>query len=84
MRAKMKNFLKILLLNIGIIIAAILTYSNGFLGLRPTDDSILRAGFSILIGLGLAGFVGRKYALLKEPKKFCALNFLTKIRLKMY
>jgi len=79
MRAKMKNFLKILLLNIGIIIAAILTYSNGFLGLRPTDDSILRAGFSILIGLGLAGgLLGGNYALLKEPKKVLHAQLLDK------
>ena len=64
----MKNFWKLLLLNLSLVVIAVLTYSSGFLALRPTDPGLLRAGLSILIGLGLVGglTVGN-YRLLKEP-----------------
>lgn len=64
----MKTFLKLLLFNLSLVVIAVLTYSNGFLALRITDPSILRAGLSVLIGLGLAaGLVFGNYRLLKDP-----------------
>ena len=65
----MKKILKLLVLNIGIVICAVVTYSDGLLGLRPSDPSILKAGFSILIGIALAaGLVFGNLRLLREPK----------------
>lgn len=66
----MKNIWKLILLNSILVAAAVLTYSKGFLALSPADPSILRAGLSILIGLGLGtGLVYGNYRLLKEPEK---------------
>ncbi len=65
----MKNrFLKILGLNLAIILLAVFCYSEGFLGLRPSDESILRAGMSIFVGISavFAFFYGN-FTLLKEP-----------------
>ncbi len=65
----MSQKIKILLLNLGIVVTAVVTYSEGLLGLRPTDPSLLKAGLSILIGLGLgAGLVGGNYKLLRGPR----------------
>ena len=66
----MNNIKKIIGLNLGIIIAAVIAYSPGFLNLRPSDESILRAGFSILIAIGLIIlFIHGNMSLLKEPEK---------------
>ena len=66
----MKNFWKLLILNISLVVIAVLTYSGGFLALRPTDPSLLRAGLSILIGLGLvAGLTVGNYRLLRDPDR---------------
>lgn len=66
----MKNFLKIAALNAGIILVGVVAYSDGLLGLRPTDPSILRAGLSILTGLGMgAGLIGGNLRLLSPKKK---------------
>ena len=66
----MKNTWKLLLLNLALVATAIFCYSKGFLGLSPADPSILKAGMSILIGLGLGtGLVYGNYKLLKEPDK---------------
>ncbi len=66
----MKNIWKILLLNLSIAAAAVICYSDGLLALRVTDPNIIRAGLSILSGLGLgAGLVGGNVALLKAPGK---------------
>ena len=63
----MKNKEKIVILNILIIIVAIVCYSPGILNLRPSDDSIFRAGMSIMMafGLGFAFFYGN-YELLRD------------------
>ncbi|MBQ7637828.1 MAG: hypothetical protein IJS90_02890 [Clostridia bacterium] len=64
----MKRKLKLVLLNAFIIVAAVVGYSGSLLGLRPWDPSILKAGFSILLGLGLAsGLVFGNYKLLQDP-----------------
>lgn len=39
--------------NLGIVIAAVIVYSPGLLCLRPTDESIFRAGMSIITALAL-------------------------------
>ena len=63
----MRWYIKMILLNLAIIAGAILFYSEGFLGLRPWDASILKAGFSILCGLGLGtALVGGNYKLIKS------------------
>lgn len=43
------NIIKVVILNFIIIITAIVAYSPGLLNLRPGDDSIFRAGMSIII-----------------------------------
>lgn len=63
------RFMKVALLNMVIILAMILCYSEGFLGLRPTDESIFRAGMSIFLGIaGAFAFFYGNYSLLKEPE----------------
>jgi len=67
--------LKIVLLNAFIVVAAVVGFSDSLLGLRPWDPSILKAGLSILLGIGLAAaLVGGNYKLLQDrapiqPKK---------------
>ena len=64
-----KRNLKLVLLNLGIVVTAVVSYSEGLLGLRPTDPSILKAGLSILIGLLLGfGLIVGNFLLLKDPK----------------
>ena len=71
----MKNIIKIILLNLSIVIAGILLYSDGFLGLRPGDDSILRAGLSIIFAISLVAiFSVGNYSLLKSPEKPNIIN----------
>ncbi len=48
----MKNkFIKLILADAAIAVALVVMYSPGLLCLRPSDESILRAGFSILGGI---------------------------------
>ena len=47
----MNKFIKIAVLNIAIVIAAVVGYSPGLLGLSPSDPSILKAGISIILGI---------------------------------
>lgn len=49
----MKKYIKILAADIAIAITAVFLYSPGLLCLRITDESIFRAGMSVLAGLGL-------------------------------
>ena len=79
----MKNFLKIAALNAGIIIVGVVAYSDGLLGLRPTDPSILRAGLSILTGLGMgAGLIGGNLRLLSPRKKIENVSELNEAQVK--
>ncbi|MBQ6164706.1 MAG: hypothetical protein IJK23_09545 [Clostridia bacterium] len=65
----MKRIIKLILLNLSIAAGAVIAYSDGLLGLRPSDPSILRAGFSIIIGLALTfALVYGNFKLLREPK----------------
>ena len=65
----MKRIIKLILLNLSIAAGAVIAYSDGLLGLRPSDPSILRAGFSIIIGIALAfALIYGNYKLLQEPK----------------
>ena len=58
---------KIFFLNFIIIAVTIVCYSPGLLNLRPSDDSIFRAGMSIMIALGLAfAFFYGNYEMLKD------------------
>ena len=66
---QMKNIKKIILLNAVIVVVAVVCYSQGFMNLRPTDDSIFRAGMSIMVALGLIfALVYGNIELLKEKK----------------
>ena len=66
----MNNVKKIFGLNIGIILTAIICYSPGFLNLRPADESIFKAGMSIVIFIFLVMiFCYGNLKLLKEPEK---------------
>lgn len=74
----MKNWLKIALLNAGIVVAGVICYSDGFLGLRLADPSIIRAGLSVIAGIALAAALGGgNYLLLKEPSAVPADRLLT-------
>ena len=46
-----QNIKKIIALNVIIIAVMVLCYSEGFLNLRPWDESILRAGMSLFMGI---------------------------------
>ncbi len=48
------KYIKLFLLNIIIVAVVVFTYSEGFLDLRPTDESIIRAGMSIFIAIASA------------------------------
>lgn len=65
----MKKIIKLILLNLSIAVVAVIAYSDGLLGLRPSDPSILRAGFSIITGIGLlAALIFGNFALLRDKK----------------
>ena len=50
----MKRYAKMLFSDLCIAAAAVVMYSPGLLALRPTDESIIRAGFSIVGGIVIA------------------------------
>lgn len=66
----MNKTYKLIFLNLAIVIIAIIAYSPGFLFLRPSDESVFRAGMSIITFLALiiAFFYGN-LTLLKPQKK---------------
>ncbi len=56
------------ILNLTIVLLMVVCYSEGFLGLRPTDASIFRAGMSIFMAIaGIFAFFYGNYTLLKDP-----------------
>lgn len=64
----MKRYAKLLATYVVIALAVILLYAPWGLALRPWDYDLLRAGFSIIAGIGLAGVFGTStYLLLKDP-----------------
>lgn len=66
----MNKTTKLILLNLSIVIIAILAYSPGFFYLRPSDESIFRAGMSIITFLSLAfAFCYGNHSLLKPQEK---------------
>jgi len=65
----MNKLLKILGLNGAIAILAIIIYSPGLLALYPTDISILKAGTSILSGIGLLSAFGIGNLKILNPKQ---------------
>lgn len=63
-----KRYIRLVALYVFIAAAIVLLYAPWALALRPTDYSILRAGFSIICGVALAGVFGTgTYLLLKDP-----------------
>lgn len=65
----MNKFIKIAGFNFIIVAVTVIGYSPGLLCLRPGDPSILKAGMSIILGLGLvASFVIGNYKLLLPQK----------------
>lgn len=63
----MKRNIKLFLLNFIIVVVAIVCYSPGFINLRLSDESIFRAGMSIMVALGLIfALTYGNYQLLKE------------------
>lgn len=64
----MKRYAQLLATYIVIALVVVLLYAPWGLALRPWDYSLLRAGFSIVAGIGLAGVFGAStYLLLKDP-----------------
>lgn len=64
----MKRYLRLLATYVFIALAVVLIYAPWGLALRPWDYSLLRAGFSIIAGIALAGvFVTTTYLTLKDP-----------------
>ena len=67
MKQKIK---RLLALNIGIVAAMIICYSEGFLNLRPWDASIVRAGMSIFMGIaGTVAFFYGNYQILNARQR---------------
>lgn len=65
-----KRILAFLGLTAGLSLLVILCYSEGFLALRPTDASIIRAGLSLFVApMSVFVFCYAGYHLLKSPKK---------------
>lgn len=66
----LKKYLKLIAANLCIVITAVVLYSPGLLCLRPGDESIFRAGMSIIAALALiAAFFAVNLCLLKEPSQ---------------
>ncbi len=65
----MKRYARLLAIYILIAFAVVFLYAPWGLALRPTDYDLLRAGFSIIAGIGLVGVFGTStYLLLKDPE----------------
>ena len=65
-----KRMLAFLGLAIGLALLIVFSYSEGFLALRPTDESILRAGLSLFIApMSVFVFFYAGYHMLKAPGK---------------
>lgn len=63
-----KRYVRLFALYVIIAVALVLLYAPWALALRPSDPSILKAGFSIIGGIALAGvFVTGTYVGLKDP-----------------
>ena len=63
------KIIKLLILNITVIILSVVCYSQGYLNLRPSDESILRAGMSIIMFLILIfAFIYGNYKLIFVKK----------------
>lgn len=66
----MKKYLKLLIANLCVAAAAVILYSPGLLCLRLADESIFRAGMSIIAALALIGvFFASNIHFLKEPSQ---------------
>ena len=64
-----KRYAQLLATYVVIAVALLVLYAPWGLALRPWDYSLLRAGFSIIAGIGLVGVFGAStYLLLKEPE----------------
>ena len=64
----MKRYLRLFAIYVLIAIAVVLLYAPWGLALRPWDYSLLRAGLSIVCGIGLVGVFGAStYLTLKDP-----------------
>ncbi len=62
------KYVKVVILNLVIILTMVVCYSEGFLGLRPTDPSIFRAGMSIFMAIaGVFAFFFGNYTILRGP-----------------
>lgn len=65
----MKRYARLVAIYVAIALAVVLLYAPWGLALRPWDYDLLRAGFSIIAGIGLAGVFGAStYLLLKDPE----------------
>lgn len=64
----MKRYARLLATYVLIAVAVVLIYAPWGLALRPWDPELLRAGFSIIAGIALAGVFGTStYLALKDP-----------------
>lgn len=64
-----KKYLKLIAIDIAIAIIVVILYSPGLIALRVTDESIFRAGMSILAGMGLTCvFFYVNIRMLRDPK----------------
>ena len=62
-----KKYIKLVAIDIAIAIIVVILYSPG-LALPVTDESIFRAGMSILAGLTALHFLQREYPHAADPK----------------
>ncbi len=66
----MKKYIKLIVANLCIVVAAVILYSPGLLCLRITDYSIFRAGMSVIGLLALiSGFFFVNISFLKKPQQ---------------
>lgn len=76
----MKQYIKIIISNLFIALILIIAYSPGFIGLRPSDISIFRAGMSILTApLCIAAMItiDKKLLFPKQPDYICSEETLS-------
>lgn len=70
MKNDSKRILAFLGLTILLAMVVVISYSEGFLALRPTDESILRAGLSLFIApMSVVIFLYAGHEMLKSPQK---------------